>query len=118
MSKEPPPIDWDKKWAEYNKTLNVWMVIFESFQETTRVVQSMFDDLMVKALKESGTKTMSQFAENWQKSMSEAGINILKQFGDNWQNVFIQPGMEQLKAYGNMMKKFSEAYCWNEMWNK
>ena len=118
MSKETPPIDWDKMWAEYNKALKAWISVFETFQETTKSVQTMCNDLMAKALKESDTNSMSQFTENWQKSMNEIGFNTFKQFGDNWQNVFNQSAMEQLKAYGDMMKKFSEDYCWHEMWNK
>ena len=118
MSKETPSTDWNKMWADYNAALKAWVSVFETFQETTKNVQTMCNDLMMKTLKESNTYSMSKFAENWQKSMSEAGFNTFKQFGDSLQNVFNQPGMEQLKGYGDMMKKFSEAYCWHEMWNK
>ena len=118
MSKEIPPIDWDKIWDEYNKALKAWISVFETFQESTRAVQSLCNDLIAKALEESKTYSMSKFAENWQKSMSDMGFNTSKQFGDNWQNVFNESALEQLKTYGETLKKFSEAYSWFKMWNK
>ena len=116
MSKENPPKDWDKLWIEYNKALKSWMESFESLQGATKTVQSKYNDVMTKALKESSDKTLNQFTENWQKSMSEAGIKTFKQFGDNWQKVFNQSGMEQVKTYGDMMNKFAET--WQKMWSK
>lgn len=116
MSKENPPKDWDKLWIEYNKALKSWMDSFESLQGATKNVQSKYNDVMTKALKESSDKTLNQFTENWQKSMSEAGIKTFKQFGDNWQKVFNQSGMEQVKTYGDMMNKFAET--WQKMWSK
>jgi|SRR5579863_7126474 hypothetical protein len=116
MSKESPPKDWDKLWIEYNKSLKVWMDAFESLQEATKTVQSKYNDVMAKAVKDSSDKTLHQFTENWQKSMSEAGIKTFKQFGDNWQKVFNQSGMDQVKTYGDMMNKFAET--WQKMWNK
>ena len=118
MSKEIPAVDWDKLWDEYNKAVQAWISVFETFQKATAYFQTMCSDLMVKASKESDTYPMNQFIEKWQKSMSEVGFNPLKQFDDNWQNVFNKPAMEQLKRYGDMMKKFSEDYSWYEMWNK
>ena len=118
MSEEISTVDWDKLWDEYNKAVKAWMLVFETFQKTTTYVQTMCNDLMAKASKESNTYPMNQFIENWQRSMSEVGFNPFKQFDDNWQNVFNKPAMEQLKLYGYMMKKFSEDYSWYEMWNK
>ena len=97
MSKEHAPKDWDKMWIEYNKSLKAWMHAFESLQKATTDVQSKYNDVMAKALKESSDKTMSQFTENWQKSFS-------------------QSGMDQMKAYGDVMNKFAET--WQKMWNK
>ena len=75
MSKEPTPKDWEKLWLEYNKSLKSWMQAFESLQKATKDVQSKYNDVMAKALKESSDKSMNQFTENWQKSMSQAGID-------------------------------------------
>ena len=116
MSKESPPNNWDKLWIEYNKSLKNWMDAYESLQEATQNVQSKYNDVMAKAVKDSSDKTLNQFTENWQKSMSEAGIKTFKQFGNNWQQVFNQSGMEQVKIYGDMMNKFAET--WQKMWNK
>lgn len=117
MSKEhAAPRDWDKMWIEYNKSLKAWMHAFESLQKATTDVQSKYNDVMAKALKESSDKTMSQFTENWQKSMSQAGIETFKQFGNNWQKSFSQSGMDQMKSYGDVMNKFAET--WQKMWNK
>ncbi|MGI0006848.1 MAG: hypothetical protein ACREAR_02485 [Nitrosotalea sp.] len=116
MSKEHAPKDWDKMWIEYNKSLKAWMHTFELLQKATTDVQSKYNDVMAKALKESSDKTMSQFTENWQKSMSQAGIETFKQFGNNWQKSFSQSGMDQMKAYGDVMNKFAET--WQKMWNK
>ena len=118
MSKEISTIDWNKLWDEYNKAVKAWMSVFETFQKTTKYVQTMCNNLMAKASKESETYPMNRFIENWQKSMGEVGFNPFKQFDDNWQNVFNKPAMEQLKLYGDMIKKFSEDYSWYEMWNK
>jgi hypothetical protein len=114
MSKETPTKDWDKLWIEYNKSLKTWMNTFESLQKTTKDVQSKYNDVMAKAVKESSDNTMKQFTDTWQKSMNDAGISALKQFGDNWQKVINQSGMEQLKTYGEMMNKFAET--WQKMW--
>ena len=116
MSKESPPKDWDKLWIEYNKSLKAWMDAFETLQTAAKNVQSKYNDVMAKAVKDSSDKTLNQFTENWQKSMSEAGIKTFKQFGDNWQKVFSQSGMEQVQTYGDMMSKFAET--WQKMWNK
>jgi predicted patatin/cPLA2 family phospholipase len=116
MSKSSPPKDWDKLWLEYNKSLKAWMSAFESLQNATKDVQTKYNDVMAKALKESSDKTMNQFTENWQKSMNKAGIDTFKQFGDNWQKVFNQSGMDQVKTYGDMMNKFAET--WQKMWSK
>jgi hypothetical protein len=118
MPEENPPVDWEKMWASYNNAVKEWMAIFEKFQESTKAVQSMCNDLLSSALKEPDNYSMSQFAENWQKSMADMGFKTFKQFGDTWQNVFNQPAMDQLKAYGELMKKFSEDHSWYEMWNK
>ena len=119
MSQKSPPIDWDKMWTEYNNAVKAWMSVFESFQESTKDVQTMCNNLMSKALNESDIYSIKQFTENGQKSMSGVGFNPIKQFSNNWQNIFFnKPAMEQLKLYGDMMKKFSEDYSWYEMWNK
>jgi hypothetical protein len=115
MSKETSTKDWDKLWIEYNKSLKTWMSTFESLQKATKDVQSKYNDVMAKAVKESSDNTMKQFTDNWQKSMNDAGINALKQFGDNWQKVVNQSGMEQLKTYGEMMNKFAQT--WQKMWH-
>jgi len=99
MSKEDIAVDWDKLWDEYNQAVKVWMSVFETFQKATTYFQTMCNELMVKASKESNISPMNQFIENWQ-------------------NVFNKPAMEQLKRYGDIMKKFSEDYSWYEMWNK
>ena len=99
MSKEITTVDWDKLWDEYNQSVKAWMSVFETFQKATTYFQTMCNDLMVKASKESNIYPMNQFIENWQ-------------------NVFNKPTMEQFKRYGDMMKKFSEDYSWYEMWNK
>src|SRR5690348_18289764 len=110
MSKTPTaPKDWDKLWLEYNKSLKAWMQSFETLQKATKDVQTKYNDVMAKALKESSDKTMSQFTENWQKSMSQAGIDTFKQFENNWQKIFNQSGMDQVKAYGDMMNKFARS---------
>lgn len=116
MSKEEQPKDWDKLWIEYNKSLKTWMQTFESLQKASNDVQSRYNDVMAKALKESSEKTLDQFTENWQKSMSEAGMNAFKQFGENWQKVLNQSGMDQLKTYGDVMNKFAET--WQKTWRK
>jgi hypothetical protein len=116
MSKSSPPKDWDKMWLEYNKSLKTWSLAFESLQKATKDVQSKYNDVMEKALKESSDKTMTQFTENWQKSMNKAGIDTFKQFGDNWQKLVNQSGMDQVKTYGDMMNKFAET--WQKMWSK
>ena len=99
MSKEDIAVDWDKLWDEYNQAIKVWMSVFETFQKATTYLQTMSNELMVKASKESNISPMNQFIENWQ-------------------NVFNKSTMEQLKHYGDIMKKFSEDYSWYEMWNK
>jgi len=99
MSKEDIAVDWDKLWNEYNQAVKVWTSVFETFQKATTYFQTMCNELMVKASKESNISPMNQFIENWQ-------------------NVFNKPAMEQLKRYGDIMKKFSEDYSWYEMWNK
>ena len=99
MSKEDIAVDWDKLWDEYNQAIKVWMSVFETFQKATTYLQTMSNELMVKASKESNISPMNQFIENWQ-------------------NVFNKSAMEQLKHYGDIMKKFSEDYSWYEMWNK
>jgi hypothetical protein len=116
MSKEHTQKDWDDLWIEYNKSLKAWMQSFESLQKATKDVQSKYNDVMAKAIRESSDKTMSQFTDNWQKAMSDAGVNTFKQLGDNWQKVVNQSGMDQVKAYGEMMNKFAET--WQKMWNK
>ena len=116
MSIDNPPKDWDKLWIEYNKSLKTWMGAFESLQRATKDVQSKYSDVMTKALKDIGDKTMNQFTENWQKSMSDAGISAFKQFGDDWQKVLTQSGMYQVKTYGEAMNKFAET--WQKMWKK
>ncbi len=78
MSKASPPKDWDKLWLEYNKSLKAWMQSFESLQNATKDVQTKYNDVMAKALKESSDKTMNQFTANWQKSMNKAGIDTFK----------------------------------------
>jgi hypothetical protein len=99
MSKEDIAVDWDKLWNEYNQAVKVWTSVFETFQKATTYFQTMCNELMVKASKESNISPMNQFIENWQ-------------------NIFNKPAMEQLKRYGDIMKKFSEDYSWYEMWNK
>ena len=99
MSKENIAVDWDKLWDEYNQAIKVWISVFETFQKATTYLQTMSNELMVKASKESNISPMNQFIENWQ-------------------NVFNKSTMEQLKHYGDIMKKFSEDYSWYEMWNK
>ncbi|MEO9307981.1 conserved hypothetical protein [Nitrosotalea sinensis] len=116
MSKENASKDWDKLWIEYNKSLKTWMHSFESLQKATKDVQSKYNDVVAKAVKESSDKTLHQFSENWQKAMSDSGISTFKQFGDNWQKIINQSGMDQVKAYGDMMNKFAET--WQKMWNK
>ena len=66
MSKETLPRDWDKLWIEYNKALKAWMDAFESLEGATKNVQTKYNDVMTKALKDSSDKTMNQFTENWQ----------------------------------------------------
>jgi predicted patatin/cPLA2 family phospholipase len=116
MSKPNTPWDWDKMWFDYNKALKAWMSSFESLQRATNNVQSKYNDIMAKAVKDSSDKTLNQFTENWQKSMSEDGIKTFKQFGDNWQKILGQSGMEQVKTYGEMMNKFLET--WRKMLNE
>jgi hypothetical protein len=99
MSKEDIAVDRDKLWDEYNQAIKVWMSVFETFQKATTYFQTMSNELLVKASKESHVSPMNQFIENWQ-------------------NIFNKSAMEQLKRYGDMMKKFSEDYSWYEMWNK
>ena len=82
MPKETPPTDWDKMLAEYNKTLKAWMLVFETFQEITMSAQTTFNNLMAKALKESGTYPKSQSAKNLQKSSNKSGPNKSKQLDD------------------------------------
>ena len=116
MSKENLPSDWNKLWIEYNKSLKTWMGAFESLQRAANDVQSRYNEVMVKALKESSDKILNQFIENWKKSMIEAGITAFKQFGDDWQRILNQSGMKQVKTYGEAMNKFAET--WQKMWNK
>ncbi|HXU95244.1 MAG TPA: hypothetical protein VFP45_02295 [Candidatus Nitrosotalea sp.] len=99
MSKEDIAVDRDKLWDEYNQAIKVWMSVFETFQKATTYFQTMSNELLVNASKESNISPMNQFIENWQ-------------------NMFNKSAMEQLKRYGDMMKKFSEDYSWYEMWNK
>ncbi|MDE1769203.1 MAG: hypothetical protein KGI28_01440 [Thaumarchaeota archaeon] len=99
MSKEDITVDWDKLWDEYNQVVKAWWSVFETFQNATTYAQTMYNDLIAKASKESNIYPMNQFIENWQ-------------------NVFNKPTMEQLKHYGDMIKKFSEDHSWYEMWNK
>ena len=99
MSKEDIAVDRDKLWDEYNQAIKVWMSVFETFQKATTYFQTMSNELLVNASKESNISPMNQFIENWQ-------------------NIFNKSAMEQLKRYGDMMKKFSEDYSWYEMWNK
>jgi uncharacterized circularly permuted ATP-grasp superfamily protein len=81
MSKDTQIKDWDKMWTEFNKSLKSWMDSFESLQKANNEVQSKYNDVMAKAMKESSDKTLNQFTENWQKAMNQAGINAFKQYG-------------------------------------
>jgi hypothetical protein len=116
MSKDNSSQDWDKLWIEFNKSLKTWMGAFESLQRATNDVQEKYAEVMAKALRDTGDKTMSQFTETWQKSMSDAGITAFKQFGDDWQRVLNQSSMYQVKTYGEAMNKFAET--WQKMWIK
>src|SRR5215467_2579071 len=116
MSKDNSLTEWDKVWFDYNKSLKVWMGVFESLKRAAKDVQSKYASVMAEALKNSNEKTLDQFTENWQKSISEAGISTSKQFSDEWLKVFNQSAMEQVKTYGEMMHKFAET--WQRMWNK
>ena len=115
MSKDDSSQNWDKLWAEYNKSLKTWLQAFESLQKASSEVQTKYNEVMAKALSGSDQNTLNQFTENWQKTMSEAALNAFKQFGQNWQTLMSQSGMEQLRTYGEMLNKFAET--WGRMYN-
>ena len=115
MSKDDSSQNWDKLWAEYNKSLKTWLQVFESLQKASSEVQAKYNEVMARVLSGSDQNTVNQFTENWQKTMSEAALNAFKQFGQNWQTLMSQSGMEQLRTYGEMLNKFAET--WGRMYN-
>lgn len=132
---ESKPNEWDSLWQEYSKSLENWKVLFEQMSDASNDMQSKFNDVWEKAVKESSLDTMKLFGENWQKSLNEAGVNTFKEFGESWQKAlnesnaaafrqlaetwhgaFTTSSLEQMAAYGELMKKFADT--WNSMWPK
>lgn len=126
--------DWGPLWENFNKSLENWKEVMESFQKAGMQMQEQYTKVMEKATQESSADTMKQFGENWLKSMTDAGflsfkdfneqwkkavenydVKSFQEFGQNWQNMMTQNmGTQQMKSYGDMMKKFAET--WNTMW--
>ncbi len=135
MSESQKPNEWDSLWKEYTKSLENWKSLFEQMQTANSDMQSKFNSVWEKALKESNVTTMKQFGQNWQKSLNDAGARSFQEFGEswqktldnsntvafkqfveNWQNALTSSGLEQMAAYGEMMKKFADT--WSSMWPK
>ena len=108
--------DWTKLWNEYTEALEKWRVSFQSVQKAGNEVQTKYQEVMEKALRESSENSMSQFLDNWKNAMNKSGLNAFKEFGENWQKSLNQPGMDHLKTYGDMMTAFAET--WEKMWRK
>ena len=125
---------WDLLWQEYMKSLENWKELFEQMRTASDDMQSKFNNVWEKAVKESSADTLKLFGENWQQALNEAGIksfqfmeswqkalsdsnaSAFRQFAENWQKATTLPSLEQMTAYGETMKKFAET--WNFMWPK
>lgn len=129
MSEPEKPDEWDSLWQEYSKSLENWKALFDQIQTASKDMQSKFNDVWDKAVKESSFDTMKLFGENWQKSLNEMGVKSIQDFGqswqkamnesnaaafkqlaENWQKTMTASGLEQMAAYGQMMKKFYETW--------
>ena len=126
--------DWGPLWNDFNKSLENWKDVMETFQKTCTQMQEQYTKVMEKAMQESSADTMKQFGENWLKALTDSGfiafkdfneqwkkaveiydVKSFQEFGQNWQKMMTSDsGLEQMKGYGNMMKKFAET--WNVMW--
>jgi hypothetical protein len=125
--------DWGSLWDNFNKSLENWKEIMESFQKASLQMQEQYN-IVEKATQESSVDTMKQFGENWLKALTDTGffsfkdfneqwkkavdsydVKSFQEFGQNWQKMMTNDiGIQQMKAYGDMMKKFAET--WNTMW--